>query len=369
MSAPPESELARHEEVVTAERRVDLKRSLLKLGLSLAVLVVVFAVVLPRLVDYGDMWDAIGDLGWREVVVLLALTVVRWLTEGSTTAAVMPHLGTRRGAVAYLSSAAVASTIPGPVDLAVRYGMYRAWGFPFDQATAGVVANGVFTTFTKLGMPVLGALFVTVTVTEAEGFGRYALLGLLALTVAITLLVVLVRSERHAQRLGDWIGRRVSKMLRWFGKPPVMGLGDRLVAVVRSSGGVLRSRWPMATATNVLATFANFAVLLAAIRFAGVPNDELSWAAIFAAMTAVGFLTVVPITSGNVGVTELVYIGVLGALSGEEYAGALAGGIVVYRLFTWLLVIPVGWATLGVWEVQRHRRGLAVRLPQEVPSS
>jgi uncharacterized membrane protein YbhN (UPF0104 family) len=179
---------------------------------------------------------------------------------------------------------------------------------------------------------------------------------------AMAFVVTLFRSETQAQRLGDWGGRVATKVKTRFGGQPVEGVGERFAGVVRQSSTVVKARWPFAVAASAAATLANFAVLLVALRFSGVPEDALSWVAVFTAFATVQFLTVVPITSGNVGIAELVYIGTMGAVAGPEYRDQVAAGVFVYRLFTWLLVIPVGWVTLFVWQLIHRRKGEPVEL-------
>jgi uncharacterized membrane protein YbhN (UPF0104 family) len=330
--------------------------------LSLGVLAVVFLVLLPNIIDYGDVWDAITSLGGYELVILLLVTMLKWAFEGWIYAAVLPSLGVGRGTIAYLASTAAVNTVPGPVDLAVRFGMYRAWGYPAEQATAAVVAGGLFSTMAKLVLPGVAMVVATLTAYRQDGLGMYALIGIVVALGAIAFVIVLFRSETHARSLGDAVGRFVSRITVRFGRRPVTGLGDRLAGVVAQSSTVVRARWPLSVTATVLATGANYIVLLLSLRFAGVPASALPWEAIFVSFATVQFLTVVPITSGNVGVSELVYIGTMGSVAGSEYQAAVVAGVMIYRLFTWLLVIPVGWLTLGIWQTVHRRHGERVDL-------
>lgn len=344
------------------------RKAMLQFGGSALVLAVVFFLLLPRIIDYGEVWDAITGLSLAELAVLALLTLVKWVGEGAIYASVLPGLGAGRGMTAYLSSTAAVNTVPGPVDLAVRYGMYRAWGFPLEQATAAVAAGGIFSTFSKLALPSVALVIGLFAAYQQENLGLYAIIGGGVLVVAVGVVVTAFRSEEHARRLGDAAGRFLSRITRRLKRPPVTGMGDQLAGVVRQSSAVVRRRWPFALGASIVAIGANAVVLVASIRFAGVPADVLAWVPIFAAFATVGFLTVVPITSGNVGITELVYIGTLGAIAGADYSSQVAAGVFVYRVFTWLAVIPIGWLTFGLWQALRRRRGETVDiLHQSVP--
>lgn len=343
------------------------RSSALRLGVSAVVLLVVFVLVLPQVIDYGTVVDSIRALSTAELAVLMGVTILKWAAEGMIYAAVLPTLGPVRGSIAYLSSTAAVNTVPGPVDLAVRYGMYRAWKYPLEQATAAVVAGGIFSTMAKLVLPGVAVVVATIFAYKQDGLGMYALIGTLVAVAAVAFVVSLFRSETQARALGDWAGRFVSKLKARFGGEPVEGVGERFAGIVHQSSSVVRDRWPYAVAATLAATLANFAVLLLALRFSGVPDDVLSWVAVFTAFATVQFLTVVPITSGNVGISELVYIGTMGAVAGPEYRDQVAAGVFVYRLFTWLLVIPVGWCTMFVWQAVHRRKGEEVSLLRDEP--
>ena len=89
------------------------------------------------------------------------------------------------------------------------------------------------------------------------------------------------------------------------------------------------------------------------IRFAGVPEAAASSAAIFCVFAIVMGLTVVPLIPGNVGVSELAYVGLLTPIAGTAYANEVTAGVLVFRMLTWLLLIPTGFIALAIW-----RRGL-----------
>ena len=50
------------------------------------------------------------------------------------------------------------------------------------------------------------------------------------------------------------------------------------------------------------------------------------------------------------GVAEVVLIGMLAPIAGQEYVNQVAAGVLLYRLFTWLALIPAGMIALGIWK-------------------
>ena len=87
-----------------------------------------------------------------------------------------------------------------------------------------------------------------------------------------------------------------------------------------------------------------------AIRFTGTPDDAISWPQVFVVYAIVQGLTVLPITAGDAGVSEIAYIGLLTAAAGSQYVNQITAGVLIFRVLTWVVIIPIGLATLGVWQ-------------------
>ena len=81
-------------------------------------------------------------------------------------------------------------------------------------------------------------------------------------------------------------------------------------------------------------------------------------------------LTVLPITAGDAGVSEVAYIGLLTAAAGSQYVNQITAGVLIFRVLTWVIIIPIGLGTLAVWQrvIARAARprghAAAVRPPQ-----
>ncbi len=93
-----------------------------------------------------------------------------------------------------------------------------------------------------------------------------------------------------------------------------------------------------------------FALLLMALRFTGTPDDAIGWPQVFVVYAIVQGLTVLPITAGDAGVSEVAYIGLLTAAAGSQYVNQITAGVLIFRVLTWVAIIPIGLATLAVWQ-------------------
>ncbi len=91
------------------------------------------------------------------------------------------------------------------------------------------------------------------------------------------------------------------------------------------------------------------------LRFTGVSEADLGWTEIFVVFALVQGLTVFPITAGDAGVSEIAYIGMLTAAAGSEFVNQISAAVLIFRILTWLLIIPVGLGTLGLWKHQLRK--------------
>ena len=108
-------------------------------------------------------------------------------------------------------------------------------------------------------------------------------------------------------------------------------------------------------ASIVFVTFARVALFVMCLRFVGVPESSLSWVAIFCVWAVVRGLTVVPLMPGGVGVSELAYVAMLTPIAGTQYVNQVTAGVLIYRILTWLLMIPAGAVALGLWQAGLRR--------------
>jgi uncharacterized membrane protein YbhN (UPF0104 family) len=98
----------------------------------------------------------------------------------------------------------------------------------------------------------------------------------------------------------------------------------------------------------VAAKLAWFLVLEVALWAVGITPDELPPAVVLAAMAVVTIISLIPITPGAVGVSEVAYIGLLSAVAGEGATGQITAAITLFRIAQWLAPIVIGWILLAI---------------------
>ena len=337
------------------------KQVVIAVGLTAVVLIVVFGFLLPSIVSYKDIWEAIRDIEPWQYGVLLFLWIVKIFVDGAVYSRSLPGLKVTQGSVSWAGSTAFANVVPGPGDLLVRLSMYRTWGFGADKAMISMTVSGIFQNVNRLSLPVIGVIWYATEQSDGGVDGWLILLALISLAILIAGLVfgvLVIRSERLARRVGAFIDRVVAWGSRKVKRDAPEGLVDKLLSWRDDARGLIVERWWQIWLAHFGTTVLDTAMLVAALRFAGAGSDNLSVAEIFLSYALVGLVTLIPITNGNIGIAEIAYIFFLDAFAsgGDAVTGAIAAGVIVFRMFNWLLVIPVGFLSTAVWRSRWKKR-------------
>ena len=322
-------------------------RRLLRPALVIAALAVVFGWLLPRFIDYQQVWDAVTELDAREVLALLVLALARVPTEALMYRAFLPGLSLWRGTEAYLSSNLAGQVLPPPAPSVVQYGYFRGGGYTPDAAGLAALGSFLFPTIGRLMLPVVAIALLLIA---GEVNGTIVLAGGISLVVTIVACLAgyfFLRGERSARWLGATLQRPLSWILVKVKRDPIQDAAGRAVHLRANTLAVLREGWALGSigvAANLAVTYA---ILLAALRFVGVPGSELSAADAFAAF-AIAFWAgaVLPITGSGLGVVDAVLIAALIELSGAS-DDALVAAALLWRVFYSIIPLPPGAITLS----------------------
>jgi uncharacterized protein (TIRG00374 family) len=158
-----------------------------------------------------------------------------------------------------------------------------------------------------------------------------------------------------ARAVGLVVGRVFNMFRRLLHKPTRDDMADKAATFRRETIILARRRWFMLTWTTLLSQVALFLVLLMSLRHMGVSEAELPAVEAFAVYTFSRLLSAIPITPGGVGVIDLGYIAGLTAIDSEEKA-AIVAGVLIFRLLTYGLQIPLGLVTYAIYRRRKRWR-------------
>jgi uncharacterized membrane protein YbhN (UPF0104 family) len=329
--------------------RPSRRQIVLRAVLLIAILILVFFVLLPQVVDFKAVGAALTSLTAGQLAILVAASAVAYVASAAPAKVLLSELSWPHAVGADLAARAVASTIPGPTDLATRFVLYRQWAIPSDRASAGILFAAIFEPLSSLVLPLIATIGVIVTGNVSQPrVVMVAIIGVVALVIATALIVGVVRSESLARRIGnglDWLARHIWKLFR---RTPPSGIVDDVLDFRVRAKDILAGHGFLAFVAAVAAKLAWFLVLELSLIIVGVTPDVLSPAAVLAAMAVVGIIALIPLTPGAVGVSEVAYIGILTTVAGAAATEQITAAVMLFRVAQWLVPIPLGWLLLVV---------------------
>ena len=331
-------------------------------ALSVLVVVLIFALIIPKVADYGLVWDNLSRLTPLALGGLIAATVFSLFSYWWQMMAAMPGLSLTKAAVNNQTGTTISNIVPagGIVALGVVVEMFRSWGFSGTDIGLEIGLTGIWNSFLKLGLPVISLVAVAIAGNADPALLAPALIGVLILAGCVALLALALSRKRFARVVGDGLGRAWSVPRKLVRRPPVTTLGDRAVKFRHDTIGLVARRWIPLTLTTLLSHLALFFVLLLCLRGVGVSNADITLVQVLAVFSFGRLVTAVPLTPGGVGVVELAYIGGL-VLAGRHNAGAsyelfkaqVAAAVLLFRAFTYGIQIPIGGFTYIVWRTKK----------------
>jgi uncharacterized protein (TIRG00374 family) len=309
----------------------------------------VFGLVLPRVADYGAVWDVISALTAVYVSLLAASAIVNLLTFAPPWMAALPRLSFRNALVMAQASTAAANVLPGgdAIGMAVSYSMLRRWGFRVEQVAIATGAFSVWNVIANVGFAVVGVGLLALGGESDPLLTSAALIGAAAALVLGIAIGLVLHDERHAIRIGvlsERLANRVRSLLR---RSAVTGWSVRLVDFRDEAIGLIRRRWLPLTLATLAGHLTVFLVLLVSLRAVGVSAADVSFGEAFAAWALIRIITTIPVTPGGLGVVELGLTGALVSFGGSRVD--VVAGVLLYRALTYVPPIAFGGVCLLIW--------------------
>lgn len=340
--------------MTTAPTSASQKRKrVIGLVLGLVVLVLIFAVAIPRFADYGEVARQIRNVSPKWLLVIGLAELVNLATYAPNWMVALPGLGYGQSLELTMAGTAVSNVAPlgGPVSMTMQYAMMREWGFERRGASRAMVLTGVWNQFVNLAMPIIGLVILTARGGKNAALMVTAEIGLVLLIVAAATFIMVLRSDRGAERVGRRFDAIRSFVLRRLGRPAKSGAADALSRFRLDSLELLRTRWLPLTLATVFGVLTVFGTFVCCVRAVGISGPSITFTEAFAAWSATRLLSAIPLTPGGLGIVD---VGLTGALIGFGANQASAvGAVLLYRVVTWLPPIVLGALAAFTW--RRHR--------------
>ncbi len=324
-------------------------RNLLFGALGLAVVVVTFAVVLPRIASYHDVWEAVQTLDSTSLIALGVAVLANIVTYAPPWMLALPGLRFRQALPFTQASTAFTYIAPGGglVGMAGSYGLLRAWGFASNEVARAVTITGIWNQLANLLLPVIAVMLLGIEGGRDAFLTTVALIGAAVFTVAVGVLAIVLWTDSFARAVGDLAERLVSRLFAVVRRSPVIGWPDAFVRFRRETVELIRRRWHWLTLAAIAGNLTVFAVLLVSLRAVGVESSEVTVVEAFAGWSLARALQLIPLTPGGVGPVEVGLTAILVGFGGGN--AEVVAAVLLYRLFTIVPTLLLGLATIGAW--------------------
>jgi uncharacterized membrane protein YbhN (UPF0104 family) len=350
-------------ETETLPRRRPLWRRLIGPVFSLVLVAAVYFWFLPQFTSLSAVWAAVQAMSGVQVAILLLAAAWNLASYQFVMVTATPGMTLRQATVSTETTTAVSNTLIGgaAIALGLTYSMNSSWGFSRSRTSVCLLVSGLWNNFVKLGLPVVALALLAFTQPPSGGRWLAGLLGLAGLIAAGVLLWLVLRSRESAARVGRGLARVVSALLVALHRPPVTGWDLATTKFRDRTVLLLRARWHWLSLTTLVSHLSLFVVLLLALRFTGVTSAQVTWTEALAVFALARLLTAIPFTPGGVGIIEFALIAGLAAAGGEH--AAVTAAVLVFRVLTYVLPIPLGVLTYVFWQRNRSWR----RAPNMAP--
>ena len=330
--------------------------------IGLIIIVAIFTLLLPKAASYEE---ALKELTTIPREWLIALGVACLLNIGLyplTVLVAVPALRYWHGFIERQSGFLVSNALPGGGAIAVgtQYAILNQYRVAPALAVAAVSADAVWTYLITLGMPAIGVALLVVEGRQNPQLTTMAVIGLVALLVSVVVIILALRSEASARRVGGWGQAVVTPVMRRFHKEPP-DVVDAAVNFYETAHDLVARKWLQLTITNVIAQATPFLVLLCALAGLGTFPADLSLIEIFAAYSAAILLTSFPLTPGGLGTVDAALIALLIAF-GAPGSEAVAADL-MWRLVWFLPQLLVGGVSMLVYLFAKRRNPVTAEPP------
>jgi putative heme transporter len=344
---------------------------------SVALIAATFGFALPHIASYRSVWASMTGMTVPQAALVIGAAAASMITTWIMICSVLPSIRLREAAVVNLGSNAVANTLPagGAIAMGVSWAMLSSWGVGTGEYVLYTLVSGIWNVFARLGLPVLAIAVLLTDGRPGAGLIAAGAAGVVLLAAAVTALGFLIRSESFALRAGHVVQHVLDVACRLVRRQVSFDIPGSLAGFRDRAGTLIAMRGWRITAATVASNLTLWLVLLACLRGVGLSQGQVTWQASLAAFASIRLLTVLPLTPGGLGITELGLVGILAADVSHGVGHSASHGashltlaqvtaaVLLYRAVTYLPPIPLGGIACVIW---RYAPGL-IREPAPVP--
>lgn len=355
--------------------KIDRRKQIVAGLLTAAVLVFVFVGVFPKIANYSEAWDSIQEMSVGSVIALVAVAVLNVIVYVFPYQAALPGIPYGQAFVVRQTSFMISNAIPagGAFGLGVQYTMLSGYGFGPAATSSAIAATSVWNLLVTLALPAVGVAAIVFQggATSSEIIG--AVVGLVAVGLLVALLVLVLRNETTARRVGQIGDRLAAPVMRRRNRrksggekagdpaaevgpytthagepdPPDAPVTAAVLNFRDNLRTVVEDRWGLLTITSVAQQFCQFLILAVAFYGLAGSNGGINIVQLFAAFAIARLAGFIPITPGGLGTVDAAMVALMVSM-GADRDTALAASL-LWRAASFVPQVLLGIVTFLVW--------------------
>ncbi len=255
--------------------------ALIRIGIVLGVLFVIFVIIMPRFVDYQDVLESLQGVTIQQFLFVSIFGLIAWILTGGVFAVLIPGLGWLRGLQSYLILTGIGASIPlGPWNMAVLWVVIRGWGLPAAATTGGILLYGIFDQLSRFGLMFVAGIFLVAAEALPRGVSvetglivGFLVVGGLLFAIVGGGLILVVRSEALARKIGKLAERIIGVALRRLDRT-VPDIEGALVRFRVSLGDTVRAHGFAAFLVAMASKLAWALLMVVSMRAVGVTRER-----------------------------------------------------------------------------------------------
>lgn len=331
----------------------DVMKRLVQIVVGLGVAVFLLGWVLPWLTHttWPQILREMQQIGWGKAALLFGMMLAGLWAYTFTLAASLPGMRHAPALIVNLCGSGVSNSMPGggAVGVAAQYAIFRSWGFSHRNIGTSLIITSIWNMLIRAALPLAAALWLLAAGATAlpQQFLYGVIFAIVVAAVMLGLALAILVSDRSAHAIGRFLNRVVAPVLRVLGKPLTQDLEVVAVDIRGRIIDVVRPGWLRLTGGIVGFLGIYFFLFRECMLAFGI---DLPWAQAFACYALSRMLTMVPITPGGIGVTELAaWLMVAFGANGQSAAAA----VLLFAIYSHILEIPLGLLAAGAWSLTR----------------
>jgi len=326
--------------------------------LSGGLIVVLFWAIIPKITEFSSVGEELKSMRPSLVIAMIAMALIIRLALSESYAVLTPGVSLWKNFIAKEASTTVSNVVPGPSGTAAQWAILRSWGLSTERFARATVSVSTTTYILILVAPgALSIIWILAGMPASPG-GDHTWLVVLAGLVLSALTILVVVGIARSVGLAGWLGRLGQKCVnpfrRLFNKPMMTDWADKAIQLRADLLEELRARGGRLCAWVFVNYGVNGVLLVVCLWACGATYKELPLT-LGLILYAIGrVFTIIQVTPGGVGVTEIIYTSVYVAVLGDSAHDAVVAGVLLYRALTYALPIVSGAFAYLIWRVMRR---------------